>query len=144
MIKEARGVRVTVVRNDGRKFTGFMKHRPDGIEVRTGKAGRVPVIAHDRVVEIKYPAKGSSSLVRVKPSTLLGLAVEARQYLRLVDRGDKAPVARLAKEQGRSADCQRQRLYSARKSGLLTTTGSTKPGGELTTTALRLLAEARA
>lgn len=73
--------------------------------------------------------------------TPLYLALVSERYVNLVHEGVRAPVPALALAVGRSPDTIRGHLKQARRDGLLTVVPG-KPGGELTTRAIKILQQA--
>lgn len=70
----------------------------------------------------------------------VSLAVD---YIARCKSGSRSPVADLAEGRGTSVEAMRQALYRARKRGLLTKQKKGRAGGQLTTTAKKLLRKAR-
>jgi hypothetical protein len=56
----------------------------------------------------------------------------AARYVAAAQAGDRSPVATVAKEFGLSQSQIRDRLYAARRAGLLEETGRGRAGGDLT------------
>jgi hypothetical protein len=85
------------------------------------------------IEKIEPGATGRSYLRQVR------LAATAALYVDFIQKGDRAPVEAVAEETGLSQSKVRDRLYAARRAGLLEETGRGRASGDLTHAARELL-----